>query len=312
MEVWDLNEKPLKGKVVFFDLDDTLTLLEYKYRAASRKCARLLRKEGGSKIDCRLLELLSMEVDLVRVNSVGSRKLFRRDAFPSALVITSRLVLSGKFSGRDIELLGKIPYAERCEFLRKHGYSDRDREAFLGIPENALEREVGQILGTPLERKIYAEASKALSPPWRERKNAFFALETIRERGAKVFIITRGDRKVQESKRSHFPKLAEIFPDGRSFKVIGGEKAAAIRKLLREIGASRKDAFFVGDTYADMRAAGKAGVRGIFVPIRGWKPFVDRIKGKHRGSYLRARGLREVPGKILSGLYSEKFLDNEA
>ena len=99
-------------------------------------------------------------------------------------------------------------------------------------------------------------------------------LQSLRARGAKLALLTKGDRDLQ-ARRVERSGIADLFD---VIRIVPEKPAAAFREIVAELKVEPKDAWSVGNSVrSDILPAVESGLRAIWIDAHVWEH--ERFEG---------------------------------
>jgi putative hydrolase of the HAD superfamily len=123
-------------------------------------------------------------------------------------------------------------------------------------------------------------------------------LRGLRARGAKLALLTKGDRALQ-SRRVERSGVADLFD---VIRIVPEKPSAAFRAIVAELGVEPKDAWSVGNSVrSDILPAINAGLRAVWIDAHVWEH--ERFDGEftHDQAFV-VPDLRDVTQTIADAL----------
>ncbi|MBI4992463.1 MAG: HAD family hydrolase [Candidatus Harrisonbacteria bacterium] len=128
-------------------------------------------------------------------------------------------------------------------------------------------------------RKIYRIGLKAFNQERYRRKikpQAFMIAQFLKKRGDILFILTKGDRRIQGDKRRAL-KEAGLLKFFKAFIIVPDDKGPALKSIKETYPDNER--YCIGDTYkADIMPGIKWGFFGVYIPSNANWMEVGRLK----------------------------------
>ncbi|HKW02286.1 MAG TPA: HAD family hydrolase [Vicinamibacterales bacterium] len=120
------------------------------------------------------------------------------------------------------------------------------------------------------------------------------AILALRERGAKLALLTKGDRDLQE-RRVERSGLADLFD---VIRIVAEKPASAFRDVVALLGVKPTDAWSVGNSIrSDIVPAIESGLRAVWIDAHVWEH--ERFEGSFKHDQMLAiRKVSELPEAI--------------
>ena len=176
--------------------------------------------------------------------------------------------------GTVLDTLGDLTNAVN-HVLTLCGMPQREKREVAGFLGNGAAHLLAKSVPAGTSEEMLAEMLRVYQP-WYDSHCAILTapypgilpmMEALREAGVKQAVISnKQDSAVRHLAEQHFPGLLEVAV-GESATVRRKPNPDAVLAALREMGVSRDDAVYVGDTEVDLRTAENAGLACAAV---GW------------------------------------------
>ena len=169
--------------------------------------------------------------------------------------------------GTVLDTLGDLTNAVN-HVLALYGMPDRAPREVAGFLGNGAAHLLAKSVPAGTSEETLAEMLRVYQP-WYDSHCAILTapypgilplMEALREAGVKQAVISnKQDSAVRQLAEQHFPGLLEVTV-GESATVRRKPNPDAVLAALREMGVSRDEAVYVGDTEVDLRTAENAGL----------------------------------------------------
>lgn len=120
------------------------------------------------------------------------------------------------------------------------------------------------------------------------------AIQALRERGAKLALLTKGDHDLQE-RRVERSGIADLFD---VIRIVPEKPASVFREIVALLGVKPKDAWSVGNSIrSDIVPAIESGLRAVWIEAHVWEH--ERFEGSFRHDRMIAiRDVSDLPEAI--------------
>ena len=176
--------------------------------------------------------------------------------------------------GTVLDTLGDLTNAVN-HVLALYGMPQREKRDVAGFLGNGAAHLLAKSVPAGTSEEMLAEMLRVYQP-WYDSHCAILTapypgvlpmMEALRKAGVKQAVISnKQDSAVRQLAEQHFPGLLEVAV-GESATVRRKPNPDAVLAALREMGVSRDEAVYVGDTEVDLRTAENAGLACAAV---GW------------------------------------------